>query len=576
METHSKDWLVRTRAGDILGPYTQRELLEAFQRRVFSPQDEIAPALGRWSTAQVLTNHDVDEATRTSTRSIAAQTRTKTATEEHSGSDPEQTVTPSFDSERTNATDWRIRTNPQGQALPQGQRFPTGPQRATPERSNSRFGPFMTLFFALAAAVAIVILLRERGTQTPSKTAVDRPNADTVFASDAETPFTRGIYDLIRRGEYKNALQKLTEYQERQAGRSEIDYLIPYAALLILEGESLVRAKRLLEPILASKASPKWKARAHHWLGYLALSQREADMGEGHFLEALQLNPKDAASRFNLGVVYLRQKRFSQALDYLQLAEIEMPDLWLIHVYKGRARAEMGQLDEAHAAFRTAVQLSPDRWGSYVALARFLRAYPRDREAAAATLRQMITRDPHYETFAPAPFGFFREATDFRDYLDAYDDSIAPGSGEEREAGRAYITYLWHGGDNLDGQRLELAAEKGGLFSRVIALKAALDRDAGADTLRIALNRLPPQLVDFGYYAYVLRGEARMRLDSFEDAQQDFQRALALEPRAAVAHWGMTLLLQKTQRLSAARQQLDLLLSYHPLYIPAIRRQEKL
>ena len=42
MHNNAKEWLVRTRTGEVLGPFSQRELLEEFQRRTFALEDEIS------------------------------------------------------------------------------------------------------------------------------------------------------------------------------------------------------------------------------------------------------------------------------------------------------------------------------------------------------------------------------------------------------------------------------------------------------------------------------------------------------------------------------------------------------
>jgi tetratricopeptide (TPR) repeat protein len=551
MESHRKEWLVRTRAGDILGPYTQRELVESFQRGVLTAGDEIAPSGGRWTSAQALANHDLDEATRTSTRSVAFTRSTVPVSDVDS-----EEFTPTPDMEPL----------PRVVPIPQ---VPPPPPVAREPQSGSKLGPFVVLFAGLAAATFLLSYFKQ---QRPTD---DRPTSGTLPAKltgglTGESPFAQQIFHLIHRGETQHALRLLTEHHERNKNPKDLEYLVPYAALLILEGESTQRAQKMLEQVLAAPVPPKWKARAHHWLGYLMLSQETGDMGEGHFLQSLQLNPKDPASRFNLGRAYLKQGRYSQALDYFQLAELEVPQLWLVHIYKGRARAELRNLEDARASFLTALALAPDRWMSYVYFALFQSNYLRDLSGAVATLRRMLTRDPHYEIHSPPPFGYFQERVNYAEYVSIYNELTREMPAEERKIGRLYLSYLMNGATGSEGRRLEAATEKGSLSAKIFGLKAALDRDAPQETIRILVDRVPPVLTDFGYYAFVLRGEARMRLGSFSEAQEDFRRALALEPHAAVAHWGMAVLLRKMQRSAESRAELRTLLSQHPEYIPAI------
>jgi len=73
MANSSKNWLVRTRSRQVLGPFSQQELYEHLRQNTFTPEDEIAPHGKDWISAQTLLNHDFDEVTSTS-----AQLNTRT------------------------------------------------------------------------------------------------------------------------------------------------------------------------------------------------------------------------------------------------------------------------------------------------------------------------------------------------------------------------------------------------------------------------------------------------------------------------------------------------------------------
>src|SRR5947209_7590075 len=68
MSTPAKEWLVRTRTGEVFGPFTQKELFEELRKQTFSLEDEIAPSKGFWISAQTLQNHETEEFTLTHTR----------------------------------------------------------------------------------------------------------------------------------------------------------------------------------------------------------------------------------------------------------------------------------------------------------------------------------------------------------------------------------------------------------------------------------------------------------------------------------------------------------------------------
>lgn len=545
-----KDWMVRTRSGEVLGPFTQRELIEELNRSTFSPDDEIAISLGRWMSASTLLGRDTDEMTRTSTRNHTVTKSLPSAAVPVGGQIEDLTPTPDVSSLSS---------------LPPPPLHARVPQPPRPQGVTSRMGPTL---LAILVVGGIWAYLSVSHAPKKSASAPPPPAAGGRATSEGETPFVKDIYNLIQAGETQSALNQLNQYHERGGGKGDLEYLIPYSALLITEGESPVRARKFLEQVLDSQPSVSLKARAHAWLGYLMLSQNEGDMGESHFLEALQLNPTDAASRFNLARAYLKQEKYSQALDYLQIAETEGADVWLVQIYKGRARAAMGNTAEAKAAFRAAVDAAKDRWISYIYYGLYLTQI-HEISTAQDTMRQMLARDPHYEVHSPAPLGFYQEKVNYTEYLNAFTRIMDTASGEEKEIGKVYISYLLTQRD--DDHRIEMIAERGGgLFSKVLALKVVLDRDANPDEIRVALKRLPADLNGFGYYAYVLRADARMRLKQFEDAQQDLQKALQLSPQSAVTHWAYASLLRKTQRISEAQTEIHNLLSYHPHYIPAI------
>lgn len=573
MQRDIKDWLVRTRTGEILGPFSQRELTEEMKKRTFCVDDEIAQSHCRWISAQTLTNRDLDEFTQTRTRN---QTVTKSVHTSPAGALAEDTITPTSESEGLTPTPTTdsisLNTDPQ-ETSAKAFGFPArntaanrGPDQWDRYPAGPRFAPLFVSAVVIGGLWFLVSNLKPRakpGTPGPAASS----HAVTGI-QESDSPFVRQIYSLVHAGESQTALRQLTQFHEKTQAKGDLEYLIPYAALLITEGDSPSRARKFLELVLSSGATVQLKSRAHHWLGYLMLSEDEGDMGESHFLEALQLNPKDAAARFNLGRAYLKQKKFSQALDYLNLAELEVPDLWLVHIYKGRAKAAMGNMDEARTAFKKAVESSPDRWIPYLYYAVFLSAI-KEGDAAQIMMKKMLTRDPQYEANSPPPWGFYEERVPYSEYLDTFDDIMGKSMGEEREMGKLYISYLMNG-SAAEAKHIEAVAEKGGLMAKVLALKVALDRDASMDTIRTATNRLPTHLKDFGYYAYVLRGDSRTRLSQFAEAQQDLQTAMLLEPQSAVARWANAVLLRKMGREADSHSEVKSLLSYHPNYIPAI------
>ncbi len=539
-----KEWMVRTRNGDVLGPFTQRELMDELKKNLFTTEDEICPNGGYWISAQALSYHDSDEFTKTSTRTHQS----------YSGSIT--TDVPNSDQTPTPEARVHLKSGDQSGNV-------HIPAHLLPKRT-SHFSPIVLVALVVGMAMSGIAYLKVR---KAIQTGTSASSSSATSSGEGESPFVRQIYGLIHAGKTQSALRQLTLYHERGPSKNDVEYLIPYAALLILEGESPSRATKFLDQVLESEASAYLKSRAHLWLGYLALSTDKPDQAESHFLECLQLTPKDAASRFNLGRTYLKQEKYSLALDYLQLAELEAPDLWLVQIYKGRAKFALDQPAEAKVAFKAAVEGAPDRWITYIYYALFL-AQNQNLAEAQKVLKTMLTRDPHYELHNPPPFGFFQEKLNYTEYLNAYSHVMEKYSGEEKEVGKRFVQYLISNSD--ENRRLEAFAANGGLTSKVLALKVTLDRESTAAEIKKALQRLPENLDAFGYYAYVLRGEAQGRLGLFDEAKKDFRKAIELSPQSAVARWAYSALLQKLQENPEAQRQVRDLLKFHPGYIPAI------
>ena len=550
--TPTKDWLVRTQGGEILGPFTESELLSALRDSRFTHEDEISKTGGNWRSAQTLQGREAEELTATHTKTQHPTTGSLTITptpalQLAANDSPYSPPAPAKEPE--------ISVVPEIEAS-----LPTTKQRWF--HVGVAVG-FVSLVWALVLKMKVPV----NGSPSTTKSVAA---GSTLLGGD--TPFLREIDFLIRTGQYSAAHQRLMKFHQTHPSKTDIGHLVPYAATLILEGEGLGRAKKLLDQALSSPiATAEQRAHAHHWLGYLLLSEGEGDMGENHFLEALQLNPKDAASRFNLGCAYLRQKKAQQALDYLQLAELEAPNLWLIHIYKGRAKRALGMTEEARQAFKRAIETAPDRWIAYLYYAVFLKAN-HEIELAQEVLRVMLTRDPRFEHESPAPLGFFQEDIPYADYLETYEDIMAKSSAEDRELGRLYIGFLMSGAQGAEAQKiLAMGGEKASLMAQVFGLKVGLEKGDHGEPLRVATARLPRSLKKFGYYAYVLRGEALTRLGQFSEAAADLRTAIQLEPLSATARWGLINLLRTQRQNSQTEEEIKQLLNLDPNYIPALK-----
>lgn len=567
-----KEWLVRTKSREVIGPFTQSELLEQLNKSTFSIQDEICSSNGNWISANILASRDVDEVTRTSSRmatnsiELTKSDFTPTPTSTDKIFIPENPKSNGKNSPMQRPISQENST----QGTKSQETFNTHSARQSSIKAPAKY-PLLTA--VILTFLTIFIFYR------PQKTSRETSEASGLGSrlsqrEIADSPIVKQAKSLIKLGKTKPALKLLANYHEAE-GKTETSHLTTYAALLITEGESSLRAKRLLEQALSSSASNAYvKSQAHLWLGYLFLSQNEGDMGESHFLEALQLDPKDPTARFNLGRAYLKQEKFQQALDYLQLAELERPDLWLIQVHKGWAKLAMGLTSDANQAFKSAVNHSKDRWVNYIYQAVF---YTNEKinnfDAAKQTMLTMLGRDPDYEKLTPIPLGYFQSHTiNHKEYLDAYTLAMQTGTEEERLIGKIYINYLANPITRTeDWKKMDsIANRSNNLLPRILSLKMMLPNISDTTYLKTVLAKLPPNLDYFGPVAYIARGQAREMLGNVAEAQLDYQKALTLDPTCATALWRQYELYKKLHRGPESRETLKALLTHHPDFIPAL------
>src|ERR1700743_1106214 len=94
--------------------------------------------------------------------------------------------------------------------------------------------------------------------------------------------------------------------------------------------------------------------------GQTALSQGKLDEAERDFRQVLALNPKMGGAYANLGVVYMRRKQWSKALENLRKAEQWMPEVAGIRLNIGLAYYRQSEFLKAIPPFESVVHDQPD------------------------------------------------------------------------------------------------------------------------------------------------------------------------------------------------------------------------
>src|SRR5882762_4094812 len=140
---------------------------------------------------------------------------------------------------------------------------------------------------------------------------------------------------------------------------------------LVLQGGSLAIAGQNAAPSAATN-QPKAKSQAQSGAsatrdpaqifqhGQDALNRGRLDQAERDFRQVLALNPQLAGAYANLGVVYMRRKQWTKALEMLQQAEHMLPRVAGIRLNIGLAYYRQSEFLKAIPVFESVVRDQPD------------------------------------------------------------------------------------------------------------------------------------------------------------------------------------------------------------------------
>jgi len=118
------------------------------------------------------------------------------------------------------------------------------------------------------------------------------------------------------------------------------------------------RVRRTLEALQRLDAPDP---RIYRWLGELYHREKVYREAAVAFERAVDLDPDNAADRFNLATVYLVQERYPQAIRELnRVIRLQPPFLDEAYAYLGYCLYAMGDETQARKAWGVSLQLDPD------------------------------------------------------------------------------------------------------------------------------------------------------------------------------------------------------------------------
>ncbi len=264
------------------------------------------------------------------------------------------------------------------------------------------------------------------------------------------------------------------------------------------------------------------------------------------FKKTVELKPDYAAAYRNLAMIYVREKKFDEAITAFKAAiqhtPADSPDLVGLFVGLGNALLNLSMLEKSIEAFETAirygenlttkpqVEMAYSHYGLGVALLQFERtietkllAKPLYQRLDAIESRSLFEKPPKLRRY-DAILNAFKNAVAFKpDFADAYMTmGIAYlGIGDARNASYAYREVVRLKPDYAEAYNaLAIAYAEQGYF------------DAAAQTLESAI-KLKPDFIE----AYLSLGRVYERLERWRDALRQYKTVLELDENNTDAHF---------------------------------------
>jgi tetratricopeptide (TPR) repeat protein len=235
--------------------------------------------------------------------------------------------------------------------------------------------------------------------------------------------------------------------------------------------------------------------------GQAAMQRGQLEEAEKNFLKIVAIAPQDLRAHVNLGVIYMRQKKWKRALEELRTSEKLAPQIPGIRFNIGLVYYRQGQYHQAIAPFESVLRDQAD-WTQ-----------------ARHLLGLCYLRDERFADSTGALEPLWAQMNSDSSYL--YELALSAGKAGKRDLEERALTRL-----------LDVVQESAGLHLTIG--KAYLSR--GDDDLALAeLEKaavMNPKLPMLHYHL----GIVYKRKHEFEKAKEEFLQDVAIEPDVAYSY----------------------------------------
>jgi len=222
-----------------------------------------------------------------------------------------------------------------------------------------------------------IMILRANAFEKRGETqAADKIFVDVIELEPTNLKLRMGLIDLYeKRGEVELARQESSKLLELTTFGGP-EHIFALERLGLREGQEKIKAKQFQQAVDVLKSlneqSPGELLVVYH-LGVAYQGLQQLDEAKKLFEEAIEIEPKMANPHLLLGLMYLDENKFTEAIDHLELAQLHGGEIavgkeaekQLLRLEKqiialGKDKLRQGELEEAETLFQRLVKRSPD------------------------------------------------------------------------------------------------------------------------------------------------------------------------------------------------------------------------